>query len=77
MYWVPVKKYVVRAEPEDFIPLPDELYAVHKLILDGQFRQNGVPTISSGKLNDIMLGATSPLKKAPGCKCKGGKCTKN
>ena len=77
VYWVPVDKYVVRATPEEFIPIPDELATVRKLVLDGKFQELGVPTISYAKLHEIMLGATSPVKKRAGCKCKKGKCTKN
>ena len=28
VYWVPVDKYVVKAKPDDFCPLTDELYTV-------------------------------------------------
>ncbi len=34
VYWVPVNKYVVRAKPDEFIPIPDELATVRKLVLD-------------------------------------------
>jgi hypothetical protein len=77
VYWVPVVKYVVRAKPHEFIPIPDELATVRKLILDGKFQELGVPTILYAKLHEIILGATSPVKKTTGCKCKKGKCTKN
>ncbi len=77
VFWVPVDKYVVRAKPHEFIPIPDELATVCKLVLDGKFQELGVPTISYAKLHDISLGATSPVKKTAGCKCKKGKCTKN
>jgi hypothetical protein len=77
VYWVPVDKYVVRATPEEFIPIPDELATVRQLVLEGKFQELGVPTISYAKLHEIMLGATSPVKKRAGCKCKKGKCTKN
>ncbi len=76
VYWVPVDKYVVRAKAGDFCPLPEELYAVRDLVLDGKFNEATSPTIFYGKLHDIMIGATSPAKKAPGCKCKNGKCGK-
>ena len=78
--WVPVDKYVVRAKPaEEFIPLPNELYTVRKLVLGDKFEDKSVPTISYGKFHEIMISAsaTSLVKKVPGCKCKKGKCTKN
>jgi hypothetical protein len=42
VYWVPVDKYVVRAKPDEFIPILDELYTVRKLVLDGKFTEKGV-----------------------------------
>jgi hypothetical protein len=76
VYWVPADKYVVRAQADDFFPLTEELYTVRDLVLDGKFNEATTPTISYNKLHDIMIGATSPAKKAPGCKCKNGKCGK-
>jgi hypothetical protein len=76
VYWVPVDKYVVKAKADDFMPLPEALYAVRNIVLDGNFDEATTPTISYAKLHDIMIGATSPAKKAPGCKCKNGKCGK-
>jgi hypothetical protein len=75
-YWVPVDKYVVKAKPHEYCPLTDELYDVRNLVLDGKFNDAAAPTISYAKLHDIMIGASSPIKKAPGCKCKNGKCGK-
>ncbi len=37
VYWVPVDKYAVRAKPDEFILIPDELVTVRKLVLDGKF----------------------------------------
>jgi hypothetical protein len=74
VYWVPVDKYVVKAKVHKFIPLTDALYAVQNMVLDGNFDEAKAPTISYSKLHEIMIGATSPAKKAPGCKCKNGKC---
>ena len=76
VYWVPVDKYVVKAKVHEFIPLTDALYAVRNMVLDGNFDEAKAPTISYSKLHEIMIGATSPAKKAPGCKCKNGKCGK-
>ncbi len=39
VYWVPVDKYVVRAKPDEYIPLTDELYTVRCLVLEGRFRE--------------------------------------
>ena len=78
VYWVPVDKYVVRAKPDEFIPIPEELYTVRVFVLDGKFTEKGVPTILYAKLHEIMLGAASPaVKKTPGCKCKRSKCINN
>ncbi len=63
VYWVPVDKYVVKAKPDEFCPLTDELYAIRNLVLDGKFNEVNAPTISCAKLHDIMIGATSPAKK--------------
>jgi hypothetical protein len=54
-----------------------KLYTVRKLVLDGKFTEKGVPTTLYAKRHEIRLGAASPVKKTPGCKCKKGKCTKN
>jgi hypothetical protein len=77
VYWVPVDKYVVKARPDEYIPLPDELDMVRTLVLEGRFQKNHVPTISYAKLHEIYISAASPVKKAPGCKCKNGKCGKS
>jgi hypothetical protein len=74
VYWVPVYKYVVKAKLDEYIPLPDEPYTVQKLVLAGKFTEKSVPLISYAKLHETMISATSPVKKAPGCKCKNGKC---
>jgi hypothetical protein len=37
VYLVPIDKYVVRAKPDEFISIPDELATVRKLVLDGKF----------------------------------------
>jgi hypothetical protein len=34
VYWVPVKMYVVRAKPDEFIPIPDELYTVNLSLME-------------------------------------------
>jgi hypothetical protein len=77
VYWVHVDKYVVRAKPDEHIPLTDELYTVRCMVLEGRFREKSVPTISYAKLHQFMISASSPVKKAPGCKCKKGKCGKS
>jgi hypothetical protein len=76
VYWVPVDKYVVKAKADEFMPLTEALYAVRNILLYGNFNEATTPTISYAKLHDIMIGASSPAKKAPGCKCKNGKCGK-
>jgi len=38
IYWVPVDKYVVRAKPDEYIPLMDELYTVCCMVLEGRFK---------------------------------------
>ena len=73
VYWVPVDKDVVKAKADDSMPLTESLYAVRNIVLDGNFDEATTPTISYAKLHDIMIGATSPAKNAPGCKCKNGK----
>ncbi len=70
VYWVPVDKYVVRAKADDFIPLPEALYTVRNIVLDGTFNEAKDPTVSYAKLHDIMIGATSPAMKAPGCSAR-------
>ncbi len=77
IYWVPVDKYVVRAKPDEYIPLTDELYTVRCMVLEGRFKERTVPTISYAKLHAFMIGASSSVKKAPGCKCKKGKSGKS
>ena len=77
VYWVPVDKYVVKARPDEYIPLPDKLDTVRNLVLEGRFNKKHFPTISYGMLHKINISAASPAKKAPGCKCKKGKCGKS
>jgi hypothetical protein len=72
-----VDKYVVKVKPHEYCPLTNELYDVRNLVLDGKFNDAEAPTISCARLHEIMIGATSPIKKAPGCKCKNGKCGKH
>ena len=56
----------MRAKPNEFIPIPDELSTVRKLVIDGKFREKGVPTILYSKLHQIMIAAASPVKKTAG-----------
>ena len=67
---------MVKAKLHEFCPLTDELYAVQDLVLDGKFNDAEAPTISYAKLHEIMIGSSSLIKKAPGCKCKNDKCGK-
>ena len=63
VHWVPVDKYVVRAKPDEYIPLTDELYMICCKVLEGRFKERTVPTISYAKLHAVMIGASSPVKK--------------
>ena len=78
-YWVPADKYRVLAKYDDKIPLTDELHQVRNLVLTGTFNPTDteLPRISYSKLHEIMIGATSPLKRKKGCGCKGGRCGKS
>ena len=76
-YWVPVDKYRVVAKYNEKIPLPDELLQVRDMVLTNTFDRTGPPRISYNKLHEIMIGATSPLKRQKGCGCKGGRCGKH
>ena len=76
-YWVPADKYRVVAKYDEKIPLPDELIQVRDLVLTDTFDPTGPPRISYNKLHEVMIGATSPLKRKKGCGCKGGRCGNN
>ena len=63
VFWVPVDKYVVKAKPDEFCPLTDELYAVRNFVLDGKFDKASSPIISYAKLHEIMICASCPIRK--------------
>jgi hypothetical protein len=76
-YWVPADKYRVVAKYDEKIPLPNELIQVRDLVLTDTFDPTVPPRISYNKLHEVMIGATSPLKRKKGCGCKGGRCGNN
>jgi hypothetical protein len=78
-YWVPADKYVVKALVGTFLPLPDDLAQVQKMVEDGEFmeKEHQMPRISYSKMHQLQIDANSPIKKSKGCGCKKGKCGKN
>jgi hypothetical protein len=73
-YWVPADKYRVVANYDEKIPLTDGLHQVRNLVLTGTFdpTDTELPRISYNKLHEIMIGATSPLKRKKGMWMQGG-----
>ncbi len=76
-YWVLVDGYCVLAKKDKQAPLPSKLQGVRDLVLREEFQPKTCPRISYGKLHEIMIGASTPMKKSKGCKCKAGKCGKS
>ena len=78
-YWVPADKYVVKALVGTFLPIPDDLAQVRKMVEDGEFmeKEHEMPRISYSKMHQLQIDANSPIKKSKGCGCKKGKCGKN
>jgi hypothetical protein len=63
---VPADKYVVKAPVGTFLPLPDDLAQVHKMVEDGLFieREPNMPWISYSKMHQLQIAANSPIKKS-------------
>ena len=78
-YWVPADKYIVKAPVGTFLPLPDDLAQVRKMVEDGLFIEEEAkcPRISYSKMHELQINANSPIKKSKGCGCKRGKCGSN
>ena len=76
-YWVPADKYVIKAPVGMFLPLPDDLAQVRKLVQDGLFNPVGCPRISYSKMHQRQIDANSPIKRSKGCKCNMEKGLKN
>ena len=72
---MPADKYVIKAPVGMFLPLPDDLAQVRKMVQDGLFM--GCPRISYSKMHQRQIDANSPIRRSKGCKCNRGKCGKN
>jgi hypothetical protein len=78
-YWVPADKYIVKTPVVTFLPLPDDLAQVCKMVEDGLFikEEAKCPRISYNKMHQLQIAANSPIKKSNGCGCKKGMCGTN
>ena len=76
-YWVPVDAYSVIAKADEDAPIPLTLQATRDQVLGDAFNPKDRPRISYAKYHELMIDASSPIKKGKGCKCKGGKCGKS
>jgi len=79
-YWLPRDKYEVKAPVGTYLPLPDDLAQVRKMVEDGVFimeMEATMPRISYSQMHQLQINANSPIKKSKGCGCKKGKCGKN
>ena len=76
-YWVPVDVYIVIAKADKDAPLPSALQATRDQVLGDKFNPKNRPRISYAKHHELMIAASSPIKKGKRCKCKGGKCGKS
>jgi hypothetical protein len=79
-YWVPRDKYEVKAPVGTYLPLPEDLAQVRKMVEDGVFimeMEATMPRISYSQMHQLQINANSPIKKSKGCGCKKGKCGKN
>jgi hypothetical protein len=73
-YWVPADKYNVKAPVGTYLPLPDDLAQIRKMVEDGVCieREPNMPRISYSKMHQLQIDANSPIKKSKGCGARRG-----